>query len=156
MRWYYFLLIAAGLLDSAVLPWLFGASWLPKLVLAILPFGFLFSNSRDLKIIFVLALIYLRAASEFNLGLLFLALVLFLFFERWFLTNFFHRSAWQTLALSGWGVAVFYVVLFGLSSLLNPAAFVFGAGRLWPILTSALAAAGASFLINKLAQVKNV
>lgn len=149
MKRYYFLLAAAAILDLAVLPWLFGASWLPKLVLVLLPFGFLFLNGRDLKTVFVLALIYLRVVSEFNLGILFLALVLFLFFERWFLTNFFHRSSWQTLALSGLGVAVFYAAIFGLSLLFTPTVFIFSAGALVPVITSALAAAGASFLLNK-------
>ncbi len=139
-------------MDLAVLPWLFGASWLPKLVLALLPFGFLSLPNRDVKIVFIIALVYLRVTSDFNLGLLFLALMIFLFFERWFLVNFFHRSAWQTLVLSGLGVAVFYAVMLGSSWAFDPAAFALNPALFMALLISSLSAAGASFLFNKFAQ----
>lgn len=149
MRWYYFLLIAAVLLDLAILPWLFGVSWLPQLVLAILPFGFLFLPERDLKIIFALILIYLRSTSGLNLGILFLALILFLFYERWFLINFFHRSAWQTLAFSGLGVIIFYLTATGLSWRLVPAELLVSLGLIVSILLTTVAGASISFLLNR-------
>lgn len=149
MRWYYFLLAAAVLLDLAVLPWLFGVSWLPQLVLALLPFGFLFLPERDLKIIFALVLIYLRSTSGLNLGILFLALILFLFYERWFLVNFFHRSAWQTLALSGLGVIIFYLTAAGLSWRLAPADLLVNWGLAISILFTATTGAGISFLLSR-------
>ena len=108
MKWYYSVLILAVLLDLAILPWFFGGSLIPNLFFTILPFGFLFLPSRHLKLVFIFALIYIRVTTSFNLGLIFLSLMLMLVFEKWFLTNFFHRSAWQTLALSGFGVVIFY------------------------------------------------
>ncbi|MEK7609153.1 MAG: hypothetical protein AAB476_01590, partial [Patescibacteria group bacterium] len=149
MKWYYFLLAGAVLLDLAVLPWLFGVSWLPQVVLMVLPFIFLRLERRDLYIIFTLVLVYLRAAGDFNLGVLFLALAAFLLFEKLFLAKFFHRDAWQTLALSGLGIIVFYAVLGVFSIFLTPGVFHLDAGVAISIILSAAGGSGANFLFRK-------
>ena len=117
MKSFYWILALAIFLDAAVLPWLVGQNYYPKLVLAILPFAFLFLPSRDSKIFFILATVYFRTVAGFNLGLLFLAMLTFIFFEQWFLSNFFHKTAWQTMVFSSGGIALFYTVLFSLESI---------------------------------------
>lgn len=149
MKRYYFLLVGAVVLDLVVFPWLFGAGWLPKAVLMVLPFIFLRLERRSLYIVFALILIYLRVAGDFNLGILFLALTSFLFFEKWFLVNFFHRDAWQTLALSGLGVVVFYAVLGALSSLLAPGVFYLNVAVAISVILSAAGGSGVNFLFRK-------
>ena len=149
MKWYYFLLAGAVVLDTAVLPWLVGVSWLPQVVLMVLPFIFLRLERRDLYVIFTLVLVYLRTVSDFNLGILFLALLSLLFFEKWFLVNFFHKDAWQTLALSGFGVVVFYLVLGGASSLLTPNVFYLNIATIIAIVLSSLGSSGINFLFRK-------
>lgn len=136
-------------LDLAVLPWLWGASLMPKTVLMALAFLFLRLERRDLYFIFTLALVYLRAASDFNLGILFLALAAFLFFEKLFLANFFHRDAWQTLALSGLGVIVFYAVLGALSGFLTPGVFHLDTALATSVVLSAAGGSGVNFLFRK-------
>ena len=118
MKPFYWILALAIFLDAVVLPWLVGQTYYPKLVLAVLPFAFLFLSGRDSKIFFILVLIYFRTVAGFNLGLLFLALLALMFFEQWFLSNFFHKTAWQTMVFSGGGIALFYIVLFSLESIL--------------------------------------
>ncbi len=122
---------------------------MPSLFLAILPLGFLFLPVRHLKIIFVLSLIYLRATTFFNLGLLFLGLILMVFFERWFLLNFFHRSAWQTLVLSGLGLALFYLVVFSLNWFLGLTQSSIALGQIVNIFVLTAVSALASFLFSK-------
>ena len=149
MKWYYFLLAGAVLLDLAVLPWLFGVSWLPQVVLMVLPFIFLRLERRDLYIVSAFVLVYLRSVSNFNLGILFLALVSFLFFEKWFLVNFFHKDAWQTLALSGLGVVVFYAVLGILSFFTAPGVFYPDTALVISIILSAIGGSGINLLLRK-------
>lgn len=149
MKWYYAVLILAVLLDLAILPWFFGGSLIPNLFFTVLPFGFLFLPSKHLKIIFIFSLVYIRVTTSFNLGILFLALMLMLVFEKWFLANFFHRSAWQTLALSGLGVVIFYATLFSLNWLLGLGSIDEGISRIGTTLFLAITAAIASFLFNK-------
>lgn len=149
MKRYYFTLIIGVLLDLAVLPWFFGASLIPNLFFTILPFGFLFLPNKHLKILFLFSLIYIRVTTSFNLGIIFLALMLMLVFERWFLSNFFHRSAWQTLALSGFGVVIFYIILFSLNWALGLGSLAEGISRIDITLFLAITAAVASFLFNK-------
>lgn len=149
MKRYYFLLAGAVLLDGMILPWLFGASWLPKAVMIFLCFVFLRLERRNLYFIFALAVVYLRAAGDFNLGILFLALTSFLFFEKWFLVNFFHRDAWQTLALSGLGVIAFYVVLGGSADVLTPDVFNLNAAWAISATLSAAGGSGVNFLFRK-------
>lgn len=144
MKLFYWLFAAAILLDLVIVPWLFGVGWLVKFVLALLPFAFLFFDNRHTAIIFAASLIYFRLASSFNLGILFLALGACLVFERWFLINFFHRRAWQTLVLSSLGIVVFYLVLLGFSRLLIPAQFYLSAS----LIISAMLSVGASVLVN--------
>ena len=117
-------------LDAVLLPWLYNAAWLPKLALALLPFAFLFLEGRGLKVVFAVVLIYLRVLSPFNLGILFLALMALVGFERGVLTNFFHKTAWQSLVLSSLGLAVFYGLVWGLSKLLTPEVFYLSTGLL--------------------------
>ncbi|MDP3800428.1 MAG: hypothetical protein Q8Q90_03335 [bacterium] len=149
MKWYYFTLVIGVLLDLAVLPWFFGASLIPNLFFTILPFGFLFLPSKHLKLLFIFSLIYIRVTTSFNMGIIFLALMLMLVFERWFLTNFFHRSAWQTLAFSGFGVLVFYATLFSLNWALGLGSIEEGISRIGIIIFLTLTSAIASFLFNK-------
>ncbi|MFY9493528.1 MAG: hypothetical protein WAP55_03580 [Minisyncoccia bacterium] len=149
MRRYYFLLAAAVLLDLAILPWLVGVSWLPQVVLMVLPFIFLRLERRDLYVIFTLVLVYLRTVSDFNLGILFLALLSLLFSEKWFLVNFFHKDAWQTLALSGLGVIVFYAVLGILSFFTAPGVFYLDTALVISIILSAIGGSGINLLLRK-------
>ncbi|MEK7078273.1 MAG: hypothetical protein AAB911_01760 [Patescibacteria group bacterium] len=138
----YLILAGAMFLDLILMPWFFGMGWLFKFTLIVLPFLFLFlEDRRVLTYLFILLLIYFRVTGFFNLGLLFLALGSFLIYERWFLINFFHKTAWQTLVFSGGGIAVFYAVLLGLSSVFSPEALVFNQGIALSILLSAIAAA---------------
>ena len=138
----YLILAGTIFLDLILTPWIFGVGWLFKFTFVVLPFLFLFlEDRRVLTYLFILLLIYFRVASSFNLGLLFLALGSFLAYERWFLINFFHKTAWQTLVFSGGGVAVFYAVLLGLSSVFSPGALSFNHGVAVSILLSAIAAA---------------
>lgn len=149
MRRYYLVFFGAVALDLAVLPWLWGASWLPKAVMVALAFLFLRLERRDLYFIFAFALVYLRAAGDFNLGILFLALTAFLLFEKLFLVNFFHRDAWQTLALSGLGVIVFYAVLGVFSGFLASGVFNLNAAAAISIILSAAGGSGVNFLFRK-------
>ncbi|MBI2052107.1 MAG: hypothetical protein HYT38_00305 [Candidatus Sungbacteria bacterium] len=149
MKRYYFLLAGAVLLDGMILPWLFGVSWLPKAVIMALSFIFLRLERRNLYIVLALTLVYLRAVSDFNLGILFLALATFLFFEKWFLVSFFHKEAWQTLALSGLGVIAFYVVLGGLANVLTPDVFNLNAAWAISATLSAAGGSGVNFLFRK-------
>lgn len=150
MRLYYLLFLGAVLLDLVILPWFFGLSLMFKAVLAVLPFTFLFMPDKQLKYFFVVALIYFRATTQFNLGILFLALGAFLFFEKYFLTNFFHKTAWQTLALASGGISVFYFVLLGFSRVLTPDIFYINSGLLISILFSMVVSTAFNFLINKI------
>ncbi len=149
MRRYYLVFLGAAALDLAVLPWLWGANWLPKAIMMALSFLFLRLERRDLYFIFALALVYLRAAGDFNLGILFLALAAFLLFEKLFLAKFFHRDAWQTLVLSGLGIIVFYAVLGVFSIFLTPGVFHLDAGVAISIILSAAGGSGANFLFRK-------
>lgn len=149
MKRYYLVLIIAILLDLAILPWFFGGSLIPNLFFTVLPFGFLFLPSKHLKMVFLFSLIYIRVTTSFNLGIIFTALILMLVFERWFLTNFFHRSAWQTLALSGLGVLVFYITLFSLNWVLNLNNTDEVVSKIGTTLFLTITAASASFLFNK-------
>ena len=149
MKRYYFLLGGAVVLDAAVLPWLFGASWLPKAVMMFLCFVFLRLERRNLYFIFALALAYLGVAGDFNLGILFLAMTVFLFFEKWFLVSFFHKEAWQTSSLSGLGIIVFYVVLGGLAGILTPSVFSLNSAWCVAAVLSAAGGSGINFLFRK-------
>lgn len=144
----------AVLLDMALMPWIFGASWLFKFVLAVLPFAFLFLRGDALIIIFAITLVYLRAASGFNLGILLAALGTFLFFDRWFLIKFFHKTAWQTMVLSGAGVFVFYAVLLTLTRFLTPAAFYLNTGLIISAILTAGASAGFNMLFSRMYPVE--
>ena len=115
-------------LDAVLVPWLYNAAWLPKLALALLPFGFLFLGGRGLKAVFITTLLYLRVLGQFNLGVLFLALMALAAFERIILTGFFHKTAWQSLVLSSLGLLVFYGIIWGLSGLLTPENFYLSPG----------------------------
>ncbi len=149
MKKYYGVLILAVLLDLAILPWFFGGSLIPNLFFTILPFGFLFLPNKHLKIIFLFSLIYIRVTTSFNLGVIFLALMLMLVYERWFLVNFFHRSAWQTLAFSGFGVLVFYATIFSLNWALGLGNINEGINRIGTTTFLIVTSAVASFLFNK-------
>ena len=131
-------------LDAVLLPWLYNAAWLPKLTLALLPFAFLFLEGRGLKMVFAVVLIYLRVLSPFNLGILFLALMALVGFERGVLTNFFHKTAWQSLVLSSLGLLIFYAVTWGLAGLLTPEDFYFNSS----LLVSLVLTMGVSVGIN--------
>lgn len=126
------------------MPWLFSAGWMFKFVLALLPLAFLFLKNRALIVVFAITLIYLRLTSFFNLGLLFLALIVFLFFERWFLTTFFHKTAWQTSVFSGLGVIIFYGALFLLVRFLTPEKFYVN----WHIIISLILTTLAGLVLN--------
>ena len=131
-------------LDAVLVPWLYNAAWLPKLALALLPFGFLFLDGRGLKAVFITALLYLRVLGQFNLGVLFLALMALAAFERIILTGFFHKTAWQSLVLSSLGLLVFYGIIWGLSGLLTPENFYLSLG----LAISLVLTMGASVGIN--------
>jgi hypothetical protein len=138
----YLILAAAIFLDLILTPWIFGAGWLFKFTLMVLPFLFLFlEDRRVLTYLFILLLIYFRVTGSFNLGLLFLALGSFLAYERLFLVNFFHKTAWQTLVFSGGGIIIFYAALLGLSSVFSPEALSFNSGVAISVLLSAISAA---------------
>ncbi len=146
----YLILAGAIFLDLILTPWIFGVGWLFKFTFVVLPFLFLFlEDRRVLTYLFILLLIYFRVASSFNLGLLFLALGSFLAYERWFLINFFHKTAWQTLVFSGGGVAVFYAILFGLSSIFNSVSPSFNSGVLISIALTVAASAGFNVMAAK-------
>ncbi|MDP3764057.1 MAG: hypothetical protein Q8Q95_00340 [bacterium] len=149
MKWYYLTLVIGVLLDLAILPWFLGASLIPNLFFTILPFGFLFLPTKHLKILFLFSLIYIRITTPFNLGIIFIALMLMLVFERWFLTNFFHRSAWQTLVFSGFGILVFYLTIFSLNWALGLGNISEGVNRIGPIVLLIFTSAASSFLFNK-------
>ena len=100
----------------------------PKLVLALLPFAFIFLPFGGMSAVFIAALLYWRSAAHFNIGIIFLALILFLYYERWFIVNFFHKTAWQTMFFSGAGIFIFYAVILGASALVDPEAFFFDRG----------------------------
>lgn len=120
MRSYYFIFAGAVLFDLIISPWLWGAGWLPKLVLVVLPFAFIFLPTMETAGVFAVSLLYFRSASDFNMGLIFLALVLFLTYERRFIVGFFHKTAWQTMIFSGGGILIFYIALYGLAAVLSP------------------------------------
>ena len=124
MKSFYWILGWAILLDWVIMPWLWGAIFYVKFALAILPFAFLFLPARQLNITFLILLVYLRSAGSYNLGIIFIALLIFAVFERWFLTNFFHKSSWQTLVLSAGGIVLFYGILAGLSGALIPGSYL--------------------------------
>ena len=149
MRRYYLVFFGAVALDLTVLPWLWGASLTPKAVMIALTFLFLRLEQRDLYFIFALTLVYLRAGGDFNLGVLFLALAAFLLFEKLFLAKFFHRDAWQTLALSGLGVVVFYAVLGILSFFTAPGVFYPDTALVISIILSAIGGSGINLLLRK-------
>lgn len=117
-------------LDAVLVPWLYNAAWLPKLTLALLPFAFLFLEGRAQKAVFVIVLAYLRVLGSFNLGILFLALIILVIFERVVLAGFFRKDAWQSLALSSLGLLIFYGLVWGLSKLLMPEDFYLTPGLL--------------------------
>ena len=121
-----------------ILPWLIGKTWLPSIFLSTLPLIFLSANKTNLKVIFAFVLIYVRIVSAFNLGLLFLALLALVVYERWFLGNFFHKDIWQTTVFSGGGVVIFYLVLFGLSYLLSPENIILDRGVLLNIILTTI------------------
>lgn len=120
MKSFYWLLGAAALLDLIIMPWVWGGNFYIKFVLALLPFAFAFFSKRDTNIIFMAALIYLRIASSYNLGLIFIALMAMAVFESRFLIIFFHKTVWQSLIFSAAGIILFYLVLVGGYSLLMP------------------------------------
>lgn len=149
-KYIYLILAGAIFLDLILTPWIFGAGWLFKFTLIVLPFLFLFlEDRRVLTYLFMLLLIYFRVVSSFNLGILFLALGSFLAYERWFLVNFFHKTAWQTLIFSGGGIIIFYAVLLGLSSAFSPGALFFNPGVAVSVLLSAIAAAVFNVMAGK-------
>ena len=149
MKSFYWILACAFGLDLIVLPWLWNGNFPLKFTLAVLPFAFLFLNNRHTKIVFAVVLVYLRSATGFNLGVIFISLLALAVFERWFLTNFFHKTAWQTLLFSGGGVIIFYIFLFSLSSALFPASHAFSLGIAAEAIASSLASAGLSFLLSR-------
>jgi len=144
MRFFYVLLVLAIVLDLIIMPWFFSAAWMLKFVLALLPLYFLFFKKRALIAVFAIVLIYLRLTSFFNLGLLFLSLIAFLFFERWFLTTFFQKTAWQTSVFSCLGVIIFYVVLFLLVRVFTSEIFYVN----WNLTVSVFLTALASLAVN--------
>ncbi len=149
MKLFYWLFALAVLLDLVIVPWLFGVGWLMKFVLTLLPFAFLFLNNRSVTIIFLVSSVYLRLTSSLNLGILFLALVLFFVFERWFLVNFFHREAWQTAVLSSLGIAVFYIIVFGVSFFITPTLFYLSFSVVISLLLSAGFSIPVTFLLRR-------
>ena len=148
-RSYYFFLIGAIFLDAAALPLVFGASWMFKAVWAVLPFILLFAPGRHLTPLMIITLAYFRAAGSFNLGILFLGLVVFLMYERWFLTSFFNKIAWQSLILASGGIAVFNSVVFGLDRLLVSDGFYFSPGIITSVLFSMIISSGLNFLLSR-------
>jgi hypothetical protein len=128
MKSFYIIFVFAILFDLVISPWLFGVGWLPKLVLILLPFAFIFLSSRQMLAIFIASLLFWRIASSFNIGIIFLALILLLCYERWFIVNFFHKTAWQTMVFSGAGIFIFYFIVLGLSNLLGESVFLFDWG----------------------------
>lgn len=149
-RSYYFLLLGAVVLDAAVLPWFVSAGWMFKAVWAVLPFIFLFAPGKHWLFLGLLALIYFRAASYYNLGVLFLGLCVFLIYERWFLKNFFNKTAWQSLFLASAGLVVFYIIISGLNWLTASKEFYFTESLLLPLLFSVMVSAGLNFLLCKI------
>ena len=150
MKSFYWILAGAAALDWIVMPWLWGGNFYIKFVLAILPFALAFSPPRDLKIFFAAVLFYLRVSGSYNLGILFLALLLLVFFERWFLASFFHKTAWQTLVLSAGGLFLFYGVLLGLSAMLVWGCYSWNWSLVGSILASAIASIGFNFLFARI------
>lgn len=150
MKLYYSLLLGAIFLDAAVLPLVFGAGWMFKAVLAVLPFILLFAPERHIAPLAFITLVYLRASGSVNLGVLFLGLIVFLIYERWFLANFFHKTAWQSLILASAGLAVFYGVILGLSYLADRDGFYPGAVGFISLLFSVAASAGLNFWLSKI------
>ncbi len=128
MKSFYIIFVFAILFDLVISPWLFGVGWLPKLVLILLPFAFIFLSSGGMIAVFVTTLLYWRIAVSFNMGIIFLALILFLYYERWFIVNFFHKTAWQTMVFSGAGIFIFYFVVLGGSAIFDNKAFFFDWG----------------------------
>lgn len=128
MKSFYVIFVFAILFDLVISPWLFGIGWLPKLVLALLPFAFIFLPFRQMIAVFIASLLFWRIAASFNMGIIFLALILLLCYERWFIVNFFHKTAWQTMVFSGAGIFIFYFTVLGLSSILNQSDFFFDWG----------------------------
>ena len=128
LKSFYVIFALAAVFDLIISPWLFGVGWLPKMVLVLLPFAFIFLPSRGMWAVFIATLVYWRAAASFNIGIIFLALVLFLAFERWFIVNFFHKTAWQTMIFSGAGILIFYAVLAGASGILAPQTIIIDLG----------------------------
>lgn len=149
MKLYYFLLLGAIFLDAAVLPLVFGAGWMLKAVWAVLPFILLFAPERHLTPLIFIVLIYFRVGGSINLGVLFLGLVVFLIYERWFLGNFFHKTAWQSLILASAGFAVFYGLVLGLARLTGSDGFYSATVGIIPFLFSLAASAGLNFLLVK-------
>lgn len=142
-------------LDAVLLPWLYNAAWLPKLTLALLPFGFLFLEGRGLKAVFITTLLYLRALGPFNLGILFLALMALAAFERIILTGFFHKTAWQSLVLSSLGLPVFYGMTWGLSRLLTPGNFYFSPGLAISLILTMILSVGLNLGFRKIPSAIN-
>lgn len=142
--------MGAILLDAAVWPWVTGADWMFKTVLAVLPFILLFAPERHLIPLAAIALIYFRAAGSFNLGVLFLGMIVFLVYERWFLKNFFNKTAWQSLILASGGIFVFYGIILVLNRLLAGGGFYFSPGVAVSLLFSAAVSSGLNFLLNKI------
>ena len=70
-------------------------------------------------------------------------------YERWFLVNFFHKTAWQTLIFSGGGIIIFYAALLGLGSIFSPGALSFNSGVAASVLFSAIAAAVFNIMAGK-------
>ena len=128
LKSFYIIFALAIIFDLIISPWLFGVGWLPKMVLALLPFAFIFLPSSGMSAVFIATLVYWRATTSFNIGIIFLALILFLAFERRFIVNFFHKTAWQTMVFSGAGIFIFYAAIIGLSKILAPQAAVFDSG----------------------------
>jgi hypothetical protein len=128
MKSFYVIFVLAIIFDLIISPWLFGIGWLPKLVLILLPFAFIFLPSGGMITVFITTLLYWRIATPFNMGIIFLALILFLYYERWFIVNFFHKTAWQTTMFSGIGVFIFYLITLGASAVVDHSEFFFDWG----------------------------
>ena len=71
-------------------------------------------------------------------------------YERWFLKNFFNKTAWQSLVLASAGIAVFYAVVLGLNRLLVSDNFYTVGSMVIAVVFSMIVSASLNFLLNKI------
>lgn len=146
MKSFYIIFVLAAIFDLIISPWFFGVGWMPKFVLSILPFAFIFLPSREAAAVFAAALIFFKVAISFNIGIVFLGLILLFYYERRFIVNFFHKTAWQSMFFSGAGIFIFYFVVLAASYFLDKSHFFFD----WGVVVSCFSSMILGMIFNNL------